>query len=159
VAYGYLLNGIEISLDPYVSIEATRHPESSVASGQRRRLLIVGSDSCMASRRQVEPWKALLRTLKFGREDEVLLLSEGQIITRELVTVLETGKIAYRVMRPSRMEGLMISTGILSTPFTIALDTDDRARLITRRLEGRQLSLFHSFFLREQSGEVRKEGG
>jgi hypothetical protein len=105
-------------------------------------------DICQWSRKSIDFWIDLLKTTPFHPGDEVVILSSGEEIPGRLATVLRNAGVAYRVLLRSEAEGLVMATGILSTPYTIALDSDNRMRLILRTVGGREADLVRTFFNR-----------
>jgi hypothetical protein len=149
VPSSYLLNGMRVPLDGSTKVEASWRPASfTKPSADTRRLLIVTSDNCPWSVKSVTAWTQLLKTLTFQPGDEVVVLTSGDEVSGKLAEVLRSAGVAYRVLSRSSVEGLVHAAGINSTPFTIALDHDDRVRLIVRSLGERQTALLRAFFAR-----------
>lgn len=143
----YLTNGTRLPLDRFVSLEDAWDPIArSDAREARRTLLIVSSDSCPGSNALTEHWAELIRILPLRPSDEVVFLSQGNTIPNLLKSAVRSKGIGYRILAPVQIDGLIVSTGIFATPYTIALDAEGRARLILKKLESSQSELLRAFF-------------
>ena len=147
-SYGHLVNGITLRPETFSTLVETWSPGTQVGTTTGNTLLLVTADSCPASERQLDVWLAFLATFHVSPGDQVVVLADGRNHAQRLIARLRERDIPYRVLQAARVEGMMLSAGISSTPYVIGIDADGRARLIARQLAPEVGHLFRRFFLR-----------
>lgn len=142
VQYAILLNGVSFShLRSYVQ---TIDSSGAVGDGAlRQKLYLVASDRCPATAKLLPRWTSFLESLPPGRV-HVVVVSDGDMVAGSLREVLKRRQIPYELLQVTSKDGLSATTGISSTPYTIAIDAESRVRLVDRTLAPEAIARFHT---------------
>ena len=109
---------------------------SDVASGSQK-LVIVASDSCQPCLELVPKWRDLL---KRGFNGEIwLVAASGQTLVVGLWPVVEERRQPARMFVVNQAQEFQLASGIMTTPSMVLLDSDNRVRLVTNRLDQESL--------------------
>lgn len=122
---GTLINGARIDLEHDASI--TRR--SGHVTAPQRTLLLVVSDSCPGVSKLMPTWQELLTSLPADGSVEVQVLTlGGEARSRELMAIVEERGVLAAMYSVHDLRHFERDTGINSTPYTIVLDANHRAR-------------------------------
>jgi hypothetical protein len=138
-----LLNGSLVPLDEFLGAHASGSASAS------RRLVLVGSDECGASLKQVPEWQRALAALPMGSEDEVILVSfTGTTLFEPLTKLLGERRIPFRVLKLEYSDRFRFisRTGLTSTPLTLLVDNEYRLRLLIPILQGDYTRVLNDYF-------------
>lgn len=122
-----LFNGLPLILDPFV--------EPPLIDKFTRYLVIVSSDECAYSQREVTNWTRLLREAPFSAKDVVISISTvGTKIPSQLESILSMRRVAFRRQRVTNIGAFGQQTGVSWTPQTLVLDKEMRVRLQSEKV-------------------------
>jgi len=134
-AFPPTLNGLKLQVRglSQVSELSGQDGESS-----KMKLLIVTSDDCAACQQMVPKWRDFMSK---GFRGEVWLIAAtgGTHIVNELWPVMQAHHQAGRLFQVRQAQEFQLNSGIMTTPSMVLLDSDDRVRLVTNRLDDESL--------------------
>ena len=111
-----------------------------------QKLVIVASDSCQPCLELVPKWRDLL---KRGFDGEVwLVAASGQTLVDGLWPVVEETRQPARMFVVNQAQEFQLASGIMTTPSMLLLDSDNRVRLVTNRLDQESLDGLAAHLLR-----------
>ena len=122
----YVVGGLRIPLDKGL----TRVDSNTSPRPAGRQLLLFGSDDCRATTEILDNWVALIRSVPFQRDDNIIVISVGDRTANTLRAVIQERGIAATVFSVTDVITWTQSSGITGTPSTLLLDEQNRVRLM-----------------------------
>lgn len=111
-----------------------------------RHLLLVGADDCAAMPDELPRWLDLLKSLPFGPNDSVILVTRGERIATVVTETAEGANVAIQVVQKDDTTAWARRTGMTATPSAFAVDDAGRVRLCLRTLNTEERETLAAFF-------------
>ena len=137
----YLTTGLLVDLSSGMELVAKMEGPSRPIE---QRLLLLSSDRCTVSENNIPNWEALVREIRPDDATQVIFATyDTYHLASRLEAVARASGTPCRIYKISRPEYFGIRTGLVGTPTTLLLTTDNRPLLIhAGKLESSHVQAF-----------------